>query len=63
MMLAKVITEPSYFAYVGARDDAARVFAGSMSQYTSDPGYSLHFLVDFYPWAEIEDGTVVDLGE
>ena len=62
VILAKGITEPSYFAYIGNNPGAAKVLAGSMTLYLTDPGYSLSYLVDYYPWGELGSGTVVDLG-
>lgn len=56
------VVEPNFFAYVANRPGAARVFHNSMTLYTSDPGYSLHYLTDFYPWADLGRGTVVDMG-
>lgn len=62
VILAKGITEPGYFAHISKTPDAARVLAGSMTLYLTDPGYSLNYLVNYYPWEEIGSGIVVDLG-
>lgn len=62
VMLAKGINEPSYFAYLAKKPEASRVFASALTLFTSNPGYSLHYLVDFYQWERFGSGTVVDLG-
>jgi len=52
------------FATLGKDPVRGKRFGGAMKSLTGGEGYEIHYLVDNYPWDQIDEhgGTVVDLG-
>ena len=55
--------EKPMFAHLGANPELARLFGGAMVSLTGGEGYELSYLIDNYPWAELDKkgGTFVDV--
>jgi hypothetical protein len=51
------------FAHIGKFPDRAKRFGGAMASLTGGEGYEVSYLVDGYPWAELNErgGTIVDV--
>ncbi|KIW10106.1 hypothetical protein PV08_11066 [Exophiala spinifera] len=55
-------TKLPIFQYLSDHPERAERFAETMKALTSTDGYHVRHLVDGYPWGELEQGTVVDVG-
>ncbi|KAI9713788.1 MAG: hypothetical protein M1820_000518 [Bogoriella megaspora] len=50
------------FSILGEHPDRALRFRSAMKAWTEGSGYDLKYLVESFPWQDIGDGTVVDVG-
>lgn len=49
------------FVEIGKNPARAKRFGGAMQSLTGGEGYEVDYLVDGYPWGEIEQGVMVDV--
>ncbi|KAL2349851.1 O-methyltransferase [Cryomyces antarcticus] len=54
--------EVPMFVEIGKDPARAKRFGGGMTSLTGGEGYEVEYLVDGYPWAELGEATVVDVG-
>jgi len=59
--LAHCPNKPMY-AEIGKDPVRAKRFGGAMSSLTGGEGYEIDYMVDNYPWGELGEATVVDIG-
>ena len=50
------------FQALGADPQRAKIFSAAMASLSEGDGFELSYLVDAYPWAELGDAKLVDLG-
>ncbi|KAI0126675.1 S-adenosyl-L-methionine-dependent methyltransferase [Xylariales sp. AK1849] len=61
-MVAHGANEPSFYVHLAKDHEKIRRFTNCMGQATAGPQWSMHFLTDYFPWASLGAGTVVDVG-
>lgn len=61
-MMAHGASDPSFYMHLAKDPEKIRRFTNCMSQATAGPEWSLHYLTDFFDWASLGSGTVVDVG-
>ncbi|CAG8952635.1 hypothetical protein HYFRA_00009742 [Hymenoscyphus fraxineus] len=55
-------TTKSAFEYLSGHPQRARRFGSAMKAYTEETGFNIQFVADNYPWKELGNATVVDVG-
>ncbi|KAI0900092.1 S-adenosyl-L-methionine-dependent methyltransferase [Annulohypoxylon nitens] len=55
-------TNKSIYEFLSDYPERARRFGNAMRSFTQGTGFELSHIVDNFPWRDIENGTVVDVG-
>ncbi|TVY17141.1 O-methyltransferase bik3 [Lachnellula arida] len=55
-------SDKSTFSILSQNPKRAKRFGNAMRAYTEGTGFDLQYIADNYPWADFENGTVVDVG-
>ncbi|KAI9163946.1 Grayanic acid biosynthesis cluster O-methyltransferase [Paramyrothecium foliicola] len=56
------LSDKSPYEILNDYPERARRFANAMKSFTQGTGFELHHITDTFPWGELGEGTVVDVG-